>query len=229
MKKIKLFLCFFTIFFTCSCKVEINLRFDASFNVEEEIKLSSSAEYIYSYYNSKEEFFNYFQNYLNKKNIGKYDFKILEQGDSLLSVIEKKYETNTFIEEKMFSSIKKDGLSYIFVIDDNANELFEDLEMVSDPEEVIDEMIINIQFSHNVFKHNADKYDSRKNIYTWIINKDNLNRNIEFTLTNEKRYDIIIPYLLKKYIGYIILGTLLIAGLIFILAIFYKSKRENEI
>lgn len=229
MKKIRLLICIVMIFLTCSCSAEINVLFDSNFNIEEQVKIYTFKDVIYSQYNSEEEFLQYYKDYLNNRNIGDYKFRISETDDNLLAIIEKRYNGLTELEKVLFSKIDKNNMEYTLAINKDIQYLFVDPDGVASPEELIYKIELNIQFHNVVSDANSDSYNSVTNTYTWIIDEKNLDRNIEFTITNEKRYDIIIPYLLKKYIGYVILGTLLIGILIFVLVIINKAKRENEI
>ena len=116
------------------------------------------------------------------------------------------------------------------IYNDEVLSFFEDTLGIGEDESMFfDTIELNIQFHNTVMEDNSDAYNSTTNTYTWFITKDNLDKNIEFVITNEKRYDIIIPYFLKKNLAYLILGGIIIVISIFSTMIMYKSKKENEI
>lgn len=80
------------------------------------------------------------------------------------------------------------------------------------------ELVINIKTNNEVISNNADKVNG--NIYTWIINKDNVtNADIQMTISKHSRYYNIIVYCI---VG-VILICLSIVGYIV-----YKKIRNND-
>ena len=81
-----------------------------------------------------------------------------------------------------------------------------------------DELVINIKSNNEVISNNADKVNG--NVYTWIINKDNVdNVNIQMKISKHTIY--------FKMIIYAIIGVLFI-GLIISGYIVYKRYRERD-
>lgn len=229
MKKFKILLCLFCLFITCSCSAQINLKFDASFDVDEEVRISMSEDFLSQYYNSNEEIKDYYEKYLDENGVDNFKLEIFDEKENKIGVLKKEYHGLTEVEKILFSDIEEEYLSYKFVINENAKTLFTNVDMEVDEEALVDEIVLNIQFTHNVLKHNADKYNANKNIYTWVIDENNLDRNIEFTLTNEKRYDIIVGDIFSKYGIYIISIFILIVIIILVSLFIQKIKQENEI
>jgi hypothetical protein len=232
MKKLKLFLPFFCMFFFCGCKATVNVVVDTKLNVQESIQVTTEKENITGYFSSSEEVKENYVSLLNQYD-HQYSLKVAYQDDEVVGTIQKKSNLKKDIsglESLFFQEIRKNEDSYELVFSDEIKNYFEpELEIDVDENDLLKKIEINIQFHNVVSDSNSDSYNSITNTYTWIIDKDNLDRNIEFTLTNEKRYDIIIPYLIHKYIGYIVLGLFLLGIILFILIIAHKSKRENEI
>lgn len=52
--------------------------------------------------------------------------------------------------------------------------------------ELVDKIIINIQFENKVISSNADIIDEDKNIYTWVLDKSNLDKTIKFSCDKKK-------------------------------------------
>lgn len=229
MKKTKLFLCLICIFITCSCSAEINLKFDESFNISEESKISISKEFLKQYYHSNEEIKEYYENYLHENNVDDFELEVINEENNVVGILKKDYTQFTEIEKILFSKIEEENYTYKFIISENAKDLFQNSGMGVDQEALVDQIKINIQFSHNVLENNADSYNAKKNIYTWIITKENLGRNIEFTLTDEKRYDIIFGDFFDKYGVSLVLGLVVIIITIFSILLIQKIKKENEI
>ena len=86
-----------------------------------------------------------------------------------------------------------------------------------------DELTINIKTNNIVLEHNADKVSG--NVYTWIINKDNMtDTNIKMEISKKNRY--------TKYIGYTIVIILVIGlcvGGYFVYKRFKDRDSINEI
>lgn len=236
----KIICCLVGILFLCGCSAKVDLLVTTNGNLEEKISIWNNWEVFEQNGSSKEETINsYRQSYNNLFKDSNYSIEYISNDKTIEANI---YSSDNNLKNidssslfgQLFKELKieKNGneKKYIFIYNDEVLSLFEDTLGIGGEEELFfDQIELNIQF-HNILSQNSsDSYDSNSNTYTWFINKDNLNRNVEFVVTNEKRYDIIIPYLLNKYLAYIILGVLLIAVLIFIFAIVYKSKKENEI
>lgn len=81
-----------------------------------------------------------------------------------------------------------------------------------------DELVINIKSNNEVISNNADKVNG--NVYTWIINKDNVdNVNIQMKISKHTIY--------FKMIVYFIVGILFI-GLVISGYIVYRRYRERD-
>ncbi len=230
MKKI-FFICLIFILF-CGCTAEVDMVVTTNQKVEEKIKIAIAQHHILAY-SSLNEFKQNYRNILDgyDKN---YSLNVYSKGDTITSIVKNKDQIDSLGVEGMsillFQKIEKKERSYVLKFSDQVKDLLQpNLEMEIEEEELLKEIKIHIQF-HNVIENaNSDSYNSKSNTYTWIMNKDNLDRNIEFTIAKEKRYDIIIPYLIKKYFDLILLGVLVVIVFVVSLFIIRKAKRENAI
>lgn len=94
----------------------------------------------------------------------------------------------------------------------------------------IDEVKINIVFYNKVISNNADSYDENTNTYTWIINEDTKLKGIEFKLSDEIRYDVIVKQFFKdNMMIFIAIGVIILAVLIVISALSAKIKNRNNL
>jgi len=50
---------------------------------------------------------------------------------------------------------------------------------------------INIRFQHHILEHNADSYDERSNIYTWVINPGEEEREFSITISESVRWGLV--------------------------------------
>lgn len=236
MKKKKLCITIFFLFFFCGCKIKVDVIVGTKHSMEEITYVSMPREYVEGYFSSLDEARRYYNAILSDQETKreKYSFSLSYKKNVAHGTIKKKRKLKAGaiegIETMLFKEIKQEKNSFSLIFSENISNYFSsDLEIDVDESALLKEIELNIQFHNVVENNNSDSYDSRTNTYTWIITKDNLMRDIEFTITNEKRYDIIMAYLFKKYIDYILLGALLIVIVIFGVLIVRKSKRENAI
>lgn len=234
MKHLKLLFVIIFMSILTGCDANIDLIVDTSFNIEESATFSVKKEFIEPYYSSVDEIKKNYYDYLEQYNKDSEDFElnVYYKDNKAIGTAKKKGKLKKVsgIDSILFKKIEKEDNVYKIFFSDELNEYFNpNLEIDYDPEGVLEKLEINIQFHNVITDNNSDSYDYDSNTYTWQINKDNLVKNIEFTITDEKRYDIIIPYLLKKNIFYIVIGIIIVAISIFVGLIMYKAKKENKI
>lgn len=236
MKRKKICIVALFLFFFCGCNAKVDVVVDTKQNMEAVSHISMFKEYIADYFSSLDEARRYYNAILSDSETKqeKYSFELFYEKNSAIGKIKKKGKLENKklegIETFLFKEIKQIGDSYQLLLSEKVSDHFGiELEMDIDEESLLKEIELNIQF-HNVVENvNSDAYNSHTNTYTWIINKDNLSRNIEFTITNTKRYDIIMAYLVKKYMDLLFLGIFLLGISLFLVYIIRKSKRENAI
>ena len=83
----------------------------------------------------------------------------------------------------------------------------------------IDEVVVNIQFYNEILSTNSDSCNNSTNTCTWIIKKDDVAKQIQFSLSDKVRKDI----MAKNFISKNKLLILLFGGIIFIVVIFVKG------
>lgn len=236
MKIKKVFLIFLSFLLLTGCTAKANLIITTDKKIEENIQVYNTWQNLKNdYKNIEEAKKNYVLSYQDFFKNTKYKVSYHTKNALLKAIIKNTSHTlntisDTAIYSSLFVPIVVDKNHYTMAIQENALDLFEDtLGVGAEDYLFLNEIEINIQF-HNVIENaNSDAYNSKTNTHTWIIHKENLNRNIEFTIANEKRYDIIIPYLIKKHIDFILLGIVLLIIGITSLFIIRASKRENAI
>lgn len=238
MKKVIICLC--SIILLSGCSAKIDLVINSKGKIEENIHVWNEWSNLSGYSDSKDEVLSsYRQSYSEMFKNSNYSVEY--NSDDI--IIEAKVNSSknnlgnineSFAFQQLFKNIEfeevEDGKKYTLIYSDEALSFFEDTLGIGGEEGMFfDEIELNIQFHNIVGENTSDSYDDETNTYTWLINKDNLKRNVEFVITNEKRYDIIIPYLLKKNIFVILIGVVVIIALSVVAIIMYKSKKENEI
>lgn len=235
MKKFQLGIIIFGIFIFCGCSVHVDLIVKTNQKVEMATRISMPKEYILSYYQDIEEAQTFYKESLNEKaKKNKYSLKLKEKKENIVGEIKSKQNLHSKalddIEKLLFKKMESNQKSYILSLSSDLESYLNPmLEISLDEDVLLKEITLNIQF-HNVIENaNSDSYHSKTNTHTWIINKENLDRNIEFTIANKKRYDIIMTYFLKKYFLYGLVAIILIVITLFIIYIIQKSKRENSI
>lgn len=234
----RLIICLLSILFLCGCSAKADLVITSNHRMEEKIQIwndlsyyvpSSAADVIASYKNTYHKTFedsNYSISYSSDEN-------------SVWANIESSHNKldnfrDSLVFQQLFRDLKieefENEKKYTLVYTEEALSFFQDtLGIGAESGLFFDEISLSIQFHNVVSDTNCDSYDEKTNTYYWSITEDNLNRNIEFTITDTKRYDIIIPYLLKKYLFLIILGIIIGVFVVTGLIIFYKSKKANEL
>lgn len=229
----KIILCLISLLLLTGCSIDVNLVINSKKELDENITISNNSDVFDEEPDIVTD--NYKKSYLSLLRQEKYMASFTSNKNEIKAKITNKNNklidfSNSVSFKQIFSDLKVEDNKYSFIISSDAISLLEDTYGIgSIPEMFFEEIPINIQF-HNVIENaNADKYNAKTNTYTWIINKDNLNRNIEFSITNEKRYDIIIPYLFKKYLGVIIFGLMLLTLIVLSVIVTIKSKRANQI
>ena len=236
MKIKKIFFVYFLLFFLTGCSAEANLIIKTNGNIEENIQVYNSWSNLKNYYKNLEQAKeNYALSYQDFFQTSKYKVSYTTKKSVLKADIYGVHNTldtisTSDVYSTLFGQLNRNNNQYILPIQEEVLDLFEDtLGLGAENDLFFDNIILNIQFHNVVENANSDSYNSKNNTYTWIINKDNLNRDIEFTITNTKRYDIIMAYLFKKYIDFVFLGVFLLGIGLFVVYVIRKSKRENAI
>lgn len=236
----KMMFCLICVLLLSGCSANVDLVVTSNEKLEEKISIWNDWTYLSNYYDSTDEAIeSYRQSYSELFKNSNYSVAYRFEDNAIkANIYSSKHNLSNIIHSSAFQQLFKNieineaskNKKYTLIYADEVLSLFEDtLGVGGDSEMFFEEIVINIQFHQVVGNNNADHYNDKTNTYTWVVTKDNLNRNIEFQVTNEKRYDIIMSYLMKKYMVYIILGIILICIGVFALVMVYKAKKENEI
>lgn len=186
MKKIIVLLMFLILF--TGCKADYNLYIKSDGTISEEILAvneETTDENIYK--KIKSNFKKEYGSVLNKYN---YNYDISYENNNVSLKITKNdnlneyfknslykeyfedYELFNSVNTRVFKTIGSNYLNSVFIEKDYESEYLK---------RNIDELKINITFDNKVISQNADEYNDSTNTYTWIFNKNNLDKNIQFS------------------------------------------------
>lgn len=177
------------IFILTGCSVDYNMYIKSDGTIEEKIVIDKNNISNEKKYNDlKESFENEYESTLSKYNYTynvSYDnsvatFKIEKTGNinyyfnnSLFKEFYEDYELFNSGNEIVFKNIGSNYLSSIFVS--------KNYEPANLDRGDLNEVRINITFDNKVIYSNADSYDENTNTYTWILQKENPDKNIQFS------------------------------------------------
>lgn len=189
MKK-NLILLLSLILFT-GCSINYNLYIKSDGIVEEKIKASKEEKIKKSEYNKiNRNFENDYGSILKKYD---YNYKLIYNNENTYLDINKKDIINNFFDNSLFKEYFEDYELYdsgnIRIFKTIGSNYLNDLFITKNYESSliksdIDKLTINITFDNKVISSNADKYDELTNTYTWIFDKNNLSKDIQFSYDN---------------------------------------------
>lgn len=237
-KRLKILLLIMFAYIFTGCSINYNLVVTSNYKVEETVEIVQFGKYMKILgldkenvkVTTEENYNNYFENndYKYKTEIVDDDVKtVINKSLNKINLINKNIEFQKIFNYATIDKTKK-GLTFKTTGIYNKYYLFpKDDSNIGEP---LDNININIQFHNVVVDCNADKYDKKTNTYTWIIDKDTENKNIEFTVINKKRYDIIKEYLLKKYkYKFLVISIIILLAIVGIIYITIKNKKIKKI
>lgn len=220
--KKKLLILVFCLFIFSGCTVKYDLVIDNKKRVSENITLLESNDNILKYSSSVDDFLEKnsenFEDYSIKNLIGKTEsgYNLRKDYSSLYT-----YKTSSFYKLAFDDATIDDttkGLNFNTAGEYHRNNIFT-VPLESVFKYSVDEVIVNIQFYNEVISSNADNIDKSTNTYTWLIKKEDTAKQIQFSLSDKVRKDIMIKDFIKKNK----LLLLLFGGIIFVVVIFVKS------
>lgn len=230
MKKFKFIVCFCCLLLLTGCNADINLIVSDNGKVINNTKITVEKSFMDSLYNNTTEIKNYYNSLISEydKNV---KLNVKYDNDLVVASLKNDSKINNLkgIYEVILYNVEINDNSYVIKTKDLKNYFSPDLEIDVEKEGLLESLNINIQFFNKVISSNSDYKNDSKNTFTWTFSPNDFDKTIEFTLSDEKRYDIIIPYLLNKYIGLVILLIIVVTIAIGILFIVQKSKKENQI
>ncbi len=222
LKNVKLFCLLILIFIFSGCTVKYDLVIDNKKHVSESVTLLEPNDNLLKYAPSVEDFLDKnsksFGDYKVKKIISKLDsgYKLNQNYSSLYS-----YKKGTFFKFAFDDAVIDEtdsGLNFNTSGEYHRNKIFT-VPLESVFKYSIDEVIVNIQFYNEILTTNSDSCNKSTNTCTWIIKKDDIAKQIKFSLSDKVRNDIMI----KDFINKNKLLLLLFGGIIFLVVIFVKS------
>lgn len=232
MKKNKILLLIISIILFSGCSAKVNLIVDTNKNLIEKASVSIDRKFLENMYSSTDEIDKYYTNLLGQYN-DKFKLDIKTKNDLVVGNLKKssgKLNKLDGIEKVLVKEVSSNYDSYTIVLSDELKNYFSpNLEIDVESEGLLEDLTINIQFFNGVSSSNADYFNNSTNTYTWTFNKNNFDKTIEFSLTDSKRYDIIIPYFIINNIALIFLIIFVIILIIGGIFIAYKSSKENQI
>ena len=235
MKFKKIFLLLFIIFLMSGCaSVDYSINISKDLQVSEEVFMSATSDYfsifymnfpktiVLEAYNDEETIKPLKDNryiYEIRNDFGKYPgIFATKQYENL-----EEYTTNTIYKDQSFEDI---------IVSNNGNlvtiKTVNFLPYVDDQTDIrypISDLKINITLPFVVTDNNADSHNKKTNTYTWYINEETSDKEINITFDKTKTY----IYNLSMYIS---LGILLIISIILIFIIIKvvkKNKKNNRV
>ncbi|HHW69291.1 MAG TPA: hypothetical protein GX747_03040 [Tenericutes bacterium] len=237
MKKKYTLLLLMLITFLTGCTVDYNLIIKSDNVIEENISIYESIDIINKYYGSaelaKKDLNVSYQNYLESNK-----YKIRYKHDNQYLTAKLKKESSSFDKlrytpffQTMFGNANiektKDYTYFETEWFQSSSEIYNDQNASG---MIANNININIQFHNEVIEANSDYYDKKTNTHTWEITKDSNDKKIYFKIGKTKRYDIIIMYLIDKYILVFSICAIVILSLfITLLTIRIRIKKINNI
>lgn len=230
MKKVILLL--FSLFLVTGCSVTNTVTINKDLSVKEELDMTGTSEYFNNYYKSRPiNIINMMLDTGNRKetliNNG-YSYVIKKESYYPSVLASKKYDTiddyvsKTIFKEQYFNTFETYSNNNLITI--KASDFIpynpDNTEIYS-----ITKFVYNLKVPYVVEKHNADNYDKKTNTYTWYIDKDTENKEIEITFDKDKVY----VYNLVMYISMIILLILAIIVGIIVYKLVKKNQMNNQI
>ena len=230
----KIFIVFVFSFLITGCaSVDYNLNIEKNLTVVEEINMSATKDYFDLFYKNlpitivQEAYDSEWMEPLKTNN---YDFELKKDNHPYPSVFAtKKYSSlNEYTEKTIFKNQSFEDI----VISTNENlvtiKSINFLPYVDDQTDIrfsISDLAVNIKLPYVVTDSNADKINRQTNTYTWLINEETENKEINITFDKSKIY----VYNLNMYISIVVLSIIIIIVIIIVLRMRKKNKINNDI
>lgn len=234
MKKKILLLIIIPFILTGCASVNYNITIDNNLTVLEEATITGTTEYfnifnknypktiVLEWYEDSD-----IQSILNNNN---YEHELIEKGVYYPSVFVKKtytsleeYTTNTIFNNQVFEDILITNNDDLITI--NTVKFLPRREDETDQGYNIDNLSITISLPFKVSDHNADTYSEKNNTYTWYIDSDTTEKEINLTFNKNKIY----VYNFSKYVSLFLIIILVLVLIYLIRKIILKNKLNNKI
>lgn len=222
-----------TLTLTGCVNADYNLTINKDLSVLENVNISATKEYFDSFYMNLpvtivEE--NYNSDWINPLKENNYKYELRKNNYPYPSVfVEKKYnnlneysQKTVFLEQSFEDLIIKTNnnlyqiqtVNFLPYVEDQTDEGFP-----------ISNLSINIKLPFVVTESNADKIDKSTNTYTWIIDEETKDKEINITFDKSKIY----IYNISWYISLIIIIVISIVTLIIVIINVKKNKNNNRV
>ena len=197
MDKIRLICIVFITCIICSgCTIESNIKVMSDGSVIEKINVVGNHDISDINDETIKKKINNNYNYL----ISSYDYDY-KFDDKINLFLEKKYNSlSNYLKNENISLLFEDYELFeyqgIVSFKNTGNTLYnklfyyEDIPVDNYYTELVDKIIIKIQFENVVVDNNADSYDEKTNTYTWVIDKENQKKDIEFSFDSTKKVNL---------------------------------------
>jgi len=238
MKK-KLILVVFIIFLVTGCAdVDYNLEIDKDLTVIENVNMSATREYFNNYYMNLpitvvKGFYNN-EEWMKPLKDNNYFYELRENNTPYPSVFASKkynsldeYINNTAYKNQSFDDMSvtmKDNLVTISAKEFNQY-LPDDSDGSMDGKNLPSKLKVNIKLPFVVTKSNADSINKKTNTYTWTINENTEEKEINITFDKTRTY----IYNLSWYISLSIIIIIIIVAIILIIRAIRKNKLNNGV
>lgn len=232
MKKILILLIPF--FLTGCASVSYNLDISKNLEIKEEVYITGTKEYFNDFYKNypitivKEWYQN--EDILTTLNNNKYEHELITEGVTYPQIFVKKnynslteYSNNTIFKGQSFENIYIITTNELITI--KASNFLPYLEDEDNGRYSVSNLKINIKVPFTVTSHNANSYNKKTNTYTWIIDKNTQEKDLEITFNKNKIY----VYNFAMYISIIILIIIIISIILIIRMYIKKNKYNNQI
>lgn len=234
MNKIKILLIISICFLITGCTVDYNVVIDKNGIVDENISIDGQEIYNDNEYKIlKQEINNQYKDILDKY---KYDYKISKNDDKIHAEINKKSDLNKLVSNSLYNEVfesyqifkNKEGSNFKTIGNNSIYELFVVKNYESDLKlkTTVDLLKVNIKFENIIIDNNADKCDNITNTCTWIFDKNNYDKTIQFTYDENKVFKKV-QTIENKSTFLIIITLLIVIILLFGIAIIYVSKKNK--
>lgn len=229
-KKILLLILF--LFFTTGCQVSSNVTINKDLSVKEELNMTGTSEFFNNHYRNfpitvvenmldsqeREEILKENGYFYEIKKDKRYPYVYaVKNYPSLLD-----YASNTIFKKQYFEDLIVEISDNLVTLKSKDFIAYEDLENTD--RYSIKSFSLNIKLPYVVTSHNADKVLKAENIYTWKIDIENKDKEINITFDKDRVY----VYNIAMYISIMILCFLVLI-LIFVAFKIVKKHKMNNI
>lgn len=229
MKKIIILL--LVVFLITGCDVRTNITINKDLSVREEVRMTGTSNFFANYYKDLPiTIVNDMLNTGNRKemltnNGYKYEINQDERYPAVIAV--KNYASvddfteHTIFKNQYFTNFETITKENLITIKANGFKKYD-----QDPEYYeIEKSSINIKVPYVVTENNADSYNASTNTYTWNIDLETKDKEINLTFDKNKIY----VYNLVMYISILVLIIIGIITGVIIRKLVIKSKKNNKI